>query len=593
MSIESFREDEQTEERLKLPMLKRLLSYFKEEKRVILFVTLVMLMGTALRMAAPLLVERMLNKSIPSKNVRELLLLGGMTIFLYIASFFLMRWRLFRTTEVCNRILMKIRLELYAHIQELSLHFFDSRPTGKILARIIGDVNSLKDLVQDSITSFIPSLFTLIGVLIIMIVKNVHLALAALITLPFVIFYFALIQRLAHKRWRLYRKKNSNLNAYLHENFSGIQVIQSYHTEEQADEDFVELVRQHRKAYIGGFSVSDAFGPGIDIFWGVGTALLYYIGIHVLGIGNVGVGTFVAFTTYLGMFWNPIQRLGNLYNRCVTNLSAAERVFEILDEKPEISEKEKPLPLDSVKGELEFDHVSFAYPDAPEKKILQEVSFRVRPGETIALVGETGAGKTTIVNLIPRFFDVTGGCIRLDGKDIRDLSIRDLRRHIGFMTQETFLFTGTIRENLLYGRRDATEEEMVEAARAVHAHDFIMELEKGYDTELSERGGGLSVGQQQLIAFARTLILRPSLLILDEATSSIDTKTEKLLQEGIQLLMKGRTSFVIAHRLSTVRHADRIFVIGQGGILEEGSHEELLRKGGAYAALYDAQWRDN
>ncbi|MDE7258190.1 MAG: ABC transporter ATP-binding protein/permease, partial [Lachnospiraceae bacterium] len=334
--------------------------------------------------------------------------------------------------------------------------------------------------------------------------------------------------------------------------------------------------------------MSDAFGSVIDLSWGLGCILLYYTGIIVLGVDQVTVGTFIAFGTYLNMFWQPIHNISNFYNQLVTNIAGAERIFEILDTPPAIADGEGAAQMPPIRGEVTFAHVSFSYDD--KVKVLDDVSFRIKPGETIALVGPTGAGKSTIVNLISRFYDVQEGTVTVDGHDVKKVSIESLRRQMGIMTQDNFLFSGTIKDNIRYGKLDATDEEIIAAAKAVNAHDFIMRLEKGYDTELSERGGGLSIGQRQLLAFARTMVSDPKILILDEATSSIDTKTELLVQEGIEHLLAGRTSFVIAHRLSTIQKADRIFVVDDGRIVEEGNARELMEKKGIYYQLYMAQF---
>jgi ATP-binding cassette subfamily B protein len=317
---------------------------------------------------------------------------------------------------------------------------------------------------------------------------------------------------------------------------------------------------------------------------------MYYFAIKSLGIGAGNVGTLIAFEYYITMFWRPIMNLSNFYNQLITNISGAERIFDILDTKPEIADTVAVAELPAIKGDVRFDHVSFAY-DA-DTKVLNDVCFHIKSGETIALVGPTGAGKTTIVNLISRFYDVQEGNVYIDGHSIKDVSIESLRRQMGIMTQENFLFSGTIKDNIRYGKLDATDEEIIAAAKAVNAHDFIMKMEKGYETELQERGNGLSIGQRQLLAFARTMVSMPKILILDEATSSIDTHTELLVQQGIEALLKGRTSFVIAHRLSTIRKADRIFVIDDGQILEEGNSDELLAKKGLYYNLYIAQFKN-
>ena len=322
------------------------------------------------------------------------------------------------------------------------------------------------------------------------------------------------------------------------------------------------------------------FGPSIDFCWGIGAMILYLVGIKMIGGEYVSIGMLVAFGTYINMFWNPVMNLSNFYNQVITNLTAAERIFEIMDTEPDIFDGAEVRELPEIEGKVEFDQVSFTYDEGTpaETKVLEKVSFCIQPGETIALVGPTGAGKTTIVNLISRFYDIQNGRILIDGHDIQKVSMESLRRQMGVMAQENFIFQGTVKDNIRYGRIDATDDEVIAAAKAVNAHEFIMKMENGYDTALKERGAGLSIGQRQLIAFARTMVSMPKILILDEATSSIDTYTELLVQKGIEALLKGRTSFVIAHRLSTIQRADRIFVIDKGGILEQGSPAELMEK---------------
>ncbi len=439
-------------------------------------------------------------------------------------------------------------------------------------------------MLSNCVTTLVPDALKVIAVIVIMVCKNPALAFASLLTLPFMAAATFYIEYKAHPRWQLFRKKAANLNAFIHEDMAGIRIIQSFHAQKETEDTFDELLKEHRDAFFGAVRMSDAFGSVIDLSWGLGCIFLYFTGIVVLGVDAVSVGTFIAFGTYLNMFWQPIHNISNFYNQLVTNIAGAERIFEILDTEPGIADGSTAEQMPEITGEVVFDHVDFSYDD--KVKVLDDVSFTITPGETIALVGPTGAGKTTIVNLISRFYEVTGGSVRIDGWDVRDVTIESLRKQMGIMTQDNFLFSGTIRENIRYGRLDATDEEIEAAARAVNAHDFIMKLEKGYDTELSERGGGLSVGQKQLLAFARTMVSDPKILILDEATSSIDTKTELLVQEGIEHLLAGRTSFVIAHRLSTIRKADRIFVVDDGKILEEGSAEELMEKKGLYYQLY-------
>lgn len=590
MAVNSVRQDELQREVPKTETLRRLFGYMLAYKKELARTILMTLVTLAITLAAPLMIERAIDVYVANRDIEGLLRLSVFAVALFLIFWAGTRACMIWMADVTNRVLLTIRQELYTHIQSLSFHFFDSRPTGKILARIIGDVNSLKDVLSDSVTKLIPDMLTVIGVAVIMLVKNWKLALAALLMLPVLVLCMFLIQVKAHKLWQIHRKKNSNLNAYIHEDMSGIRIVQSFAAEPEAQADFAVFAKEHQTSFVDAVRVADLFSALVEITWGVGGFLLYFIGIRIVGADKIGIGTFLAFSTYIGMFWSPIRNLASFYNKIVTNISAAERIFDIMDTPAEITDRDGALELPTVRGSVTFEHVSFAYTDEPDKLVLKDVSFEIRPGETIALVGPTGAGKTTIVNLISRFYDVTSGQIRIDDYDTQSVTLASLRRQMGVMTQDTFLFSGTIRENICYGRPDATEEEMIAAAKAVHAHGFIMELEQGYDTEISERGAKLSIGQRQLLAFARTMVSDPRILILDEATSSIDTHTEMMVQAGINALLKGRTSFVIAHRLSTIRGADRIFYVDENHIVESGSHEELMRKQGAYYKLYQSQF---
>ena len=594
MAVNSYREDEQLESSDKKKILMRLLSYLFVYKGPIIGVLLCMSITVAISLINPLIIEEALDHYVANGDLPGLLKLGAFALAINILFIVLVKVRMSIMARITNKILLQIRQDLYEHIQTLSFAFFDSRPTGKILARIIGDVNSLKNVLDNFVTTLIPEFVTVAGVVVIMMVKDARLALAALSTLPLMMVGIFLVQRASHKRWQIYRKKSSNLNAYVHEDIAGMSVVQSFGAEDEIKEIFGELTDEHRNAYWDACRFADMFGPTIDFCWGIGAMMLYLVGVQVLGVEQVSVGVLVAFATYINMFWNPIMNLSNFYNSLITNLTAAERIFDILDTEPDIFDNADVDELPEIKGEVEFSHVSFTYDRGTpaETKVLEDVSFKVNAGETIALVGPTGAGKTTIVNLISRFYDIEEGVISVDGYDLTKVSIQSLRKQMGVMTQDNFIFHGTIRENILYGKLDATEEEMITAAKAVNAHDFIMKMEKGYDTELKEQGAGLSIGQRQLIAFARTMVSMPKILILDEATSSIDTHTELMVQKGIEALLAGRTSFVIAHRLSTIQNADRIFVIDQGGILEQGTPKELIAKKGAYYKLYMAQFAE-
>lgn len=590
MSVNSIREDEFQEEVLKKDTLFRLYRYLLCYKKQIVTVLLIMAVTLSINISAPLLMERAIDVHVAQGDIPGLVRLGICSAILFFIFVVGTKIRMYIMSQVSNQVLVTIREELYEHIQTLSFRFFDSRPIGKILARIIGDVNSLKEVMSDSVTKLIPDLLTVICVAAIMLIKNYKLAMAALITLPILSLSLIFIQTKAHRLWQIFRKKSSNLNAFVHEDVSGIRIVQSFAAVEETNQEFQELVTQQQNSYIHAIMYADGFGPVVEITWGLGGFLLYYIGIKIIGVEEVGIGTFLAFSTYISMFWSPIRNLANSYNQLTTNISAAERVFDILDTEAEIVDALGVSQLPVLKGSVEFSHVSFAYSDEPERMILEDVNFSIKTGETIALVGPTGAGKTTIVNLISRFYDVTQGDIYVDGHNLKDVSIKSLRSQMGIMTQDNFLFSGTLKDNIRYGKLNATDEEIIEAAKAVNAHEFIEQLEHGYDTEISERGSSLSIGQRQLLAFARTMVSQPGILILDEATSSIDTHTELLVQKGIENLLKGRTSFVIAHRLSTIRKADRIFVIDKGNIMEAGSHQQLLDQKGAYYELFQSQF---
>ncbi|MCD7834116.1 MAG: ABC transporter ATP-binding protein/permease [Lachnospiraceae bacterium] len=601
MAINTAREDETVREGSKKDTLLRLYCYLLSYKKELIEIMLLLLITLAVTLGSPLLIEYAVDTCVANSDVPGLLRLAVIALLAYIVYLVCTRRWMVKMEDITNCILLTIRGSLYEHLQMLSLRFFDSRPTGKILSRVVGDVNSLKEVLSDSVTKLFPDLLTLIGVAVIMLVKNWMLAMAALVMLPVLFGCMFAIQTVEHKRWQIHRKKSSNLNALIHESISGIRLIQSFDAEREKQEEFDSSATEFSDSWIAAVRIGDLFGPFVEIAWGAGSFLLYFIGLRVVGGDRIGVGTFIAFSTYLGMFWNPIRNLASFYNKIVTNISAAERIFDILDTPADITDHDGVKELPPVQGEVSFENVSFAYADAMEKPVLSNVSFTVKPGERIALVGPTGAGKTTIVNLICRFYDVVSGCVKIDGQDIRDVKLKSLRSQVGMMTQDTFLFTGTIRENLCYGRqsdlpgetgsaKEVSDEEMIAAAKAVNAHDFIMALENGYDTVISERGGQLSVGQRQLLAFARTMIANPRILILDEATSSIDTHTERLVQSGIETMLRGRTSFTIAHRLSTIRNADRIFYVDGNHILEAGSHEELMAKKGYYWRLYQSQY---
>ena len=573
MAVNATRTDEQVQTVSKRKTLARMFYYLLAYKKQVVAVLMIMLVSVVITLINPLIIQQAIDVYIAGEDWHGLKRLGIVAVLLNLTLVLLVKMRMYIMAKVSNEVLLTIREELYTHIQTLSFQFFDSRPTGKILARIIGDVNSLKEVLSNSVTTLIPDFITILSVVGIMFVKNWKLAAAALSSLPLMILGVAFVQSKSHIRWQIHRKKGSNMNAFVHEDISGMYVVQSFGAEQETKQIFEELLQEHKDSFVDAVRYADAFGPIVDFCWGLGTMVLYFFGVNMILDGMLQVGTLIAFGTYISMFWRPVMNLSNFYNQLVTNIAGAERIFEILDTKPDLTDGETACEMPEITGAVSFRHVTFSY--EKEKEVLKDVSFEIEPGQTVALIGPTGAGKSTIVNLICRFYDIQHGQVCIDGRDVKSVTIESLRSQMGIMTQGVFLFSGTIRENIRYGRLEASEEEIIRAAKAVHAHEFIMKMEKGYDTELKERGAGLSAGQRQLLAFARTMLSEPKILILDEATSSIDTHTELLVQKGIEVLLKGRTSFVIAHRLSTIQNADRIFRVDNGGILELNSFEEI------------------
>lgn len=588
MARNSVRQDEELNKISNTKLLIRLFSYLKPYKLKVAIVLVLLIYVMLCGLLNPYLLKIAIDNFISQKNLNGLIIISAIILVFNLLSMIASKIRINIMSQVTNKILLEIRQELYNHIQKLSFSFFDDRPVGKILARVIGDVNSLQDLFSNSITSFIPEILTLICVTIIMFSMSVKLALVSICILPFLGLALFSIETFSRKRWQIYRQKRSNMNAYTHEDFSGIRVIEAFAEEKRTSKNFMDLTHDMMDSFIKAVRLNDTFWPIVEFSSGIGTVLVFWYSLSLVKAGSITIGTMVAFTSYVTMFWRPIVNITNFYNTLITNFAAGERIFEILDVEPDITSLSvEKMP--KIKGFVDFKNVSFSYED--NAQVLNNLNFKINPGETIALVGPTGAGKTTIVNLISRFYDCTKGEVLIDGKNVKAVDLESLRSQMGIMLQDTFLFSTSIKENIRYGKLDATDEEVIAAAKAVNAHSFIMKLKNGYDTEVNERGSRLSVGQRQLISFARALLANPRILILDEATSNIDTRTEKLVQEGISKLLFGRTSFVIAHRLSTIRDADRIMVISDGNIAEAGTHDELMKLKGHYYELYMSQYR--
>ena len=493
-------------------------------------------------------------------------------------------------TYVGQNIIHSLRYDIFSHLQELPFSYYDERPHGKIQVRVVNYVNSLSDLLSNGIINTVTDLCNLFFILFFMLSINVRLTLVCMCGLPVLTVIVIFIKRRQRRAWQIQSNKQSNLNAYIAESINGIRVTQSFVRENENSGIFNRLSDGYRQAWMRAVKYNFIMGPSVDIISAVTTSFIYVLGISWMSDTSSGitVGVLIAFTAYISRFWQPINTLASFYNSVLTAISYLERIFETIDEPVLITDKPDAGQMPLIEGKVEFKDVTFSYEEGIQ--ILKNVSFSVKQGETVAIVGPTGAGKTTIVNLLSRFYNVDSGEVLIDGINIEDVTIKSLRRQMGVMMQDSFIFSGTIMDNIRYGNDQVSDEAVIEAAKTVCAHDFIMEMEKGYYTQVNERGSRLSAGQRQLISFARALLADPKILILDEATSSIDTETEILLQQGLERLLKGRTSFIIAHRLSTIKNADFIMYIDKGGIREKGTHEELLRQKGDYYHLYMSQY---
>ena len=649
----TFREDEELEEQINLHDILRIGVYLKPYKARVIRILAVVVMMSCISVVVPYLTKVMIDSAIPSKN---LTLLGELTALLaaLIVIFELgLRYRTVEITRVGQLMLKDMRRDIFTHIQTLPFSYFDSRPHGKILIRVVNYVNTLSDTLSSGLINVISDVFTFLITLVVMFVIDWRLALFSLALFPFLIAWVLVLQHFQRRAYQVLSNKQSNLNAYIHESIAGVKTTQTFAQEAAQFKTFQEQQNDVRTSWMKAVHIQFLMWPGIQTISVMTIAFIYFVGVTGFGGVEVSTGVLIAFVGYANNFWNPVISIGNFYNQLITCSAYLERIFETLDVQPEIRNAPDAVDLPQIEGRVDFNDVVFRYePDG--RNILNLVDLHVEPGKTIALVGPTGAGKTTIINLLSRFYDVAEGSVTIDGHDVRSVTLESLRRQMGVMLQDTFIFSGNVRENIRYGKLDATDEEIVAAAKAVHAHEFIMELPDGYDvrdvtlaslrrqmgvmlqdtfifsgnvrenirygkldatdeeieaaakavhahefimelpdgydTVVEERGSTLSAGQRQLIAFARVLLADPRILILDEATSNIDTRTEEALQAGLNHLLKGRTSFIIAHRLSTIENADEICYIDHGQIVEQGNHAELLARHGAYYRLYESQY---
>ena len=587
MARNTFDVDETLEKEFNWSHYKRLGAYIKPYKKAVFKTLFVIILANLASMLGPYFTKIAIDQVIPQKNLSLLLILGAIFLFSLVIIGWCMRYRIYAITEIGQDILKDMRFSIFEHLQKLPFSYFDSRPHGKILIRVVNYINTLSDLLSNGLINLISDLFNVIITLIFMLFIDVKLTLYSLLLLPVLFVMVLFIQGKQRKAYQELSNKQSNLNAYIHESISGIKITQSFAREDENFQIFNEVSEEYRQSFMKAVRVQYLLWPAVQNISVITTCFIYFVGIRQLGV-SVTTGTLIAFIGYINNFWNPVINIGNFYNSLITATAYLERIFETMDVVPEIQDAPQAIELPPIKGTVDFQHVYFRYEEG--KNILTDVSFHIEPGQTIALVGPTGAGKTTIINLLCPFYDVNEGAVKIDGYDVRDVTLRSLRKQMGVMLQDTFIFSGTIIENIRYGNLAATEEEVIQAAKIVRAHDFIKDLKDGYETVVEERGSTLSAGQRQLISFARALLADPKILILDEATSSIDTKTEELLQEGLQQLLKGRTSFIIAHRLSTIKNSDKIFYIDGGRIVEEGSHDQLMAKHALYHHLYQSQY---
>ncbi|EAD3329859.1 TPA: ABC transporter ATP-binding protein [Listeria monocytogenes] len=587
MARNKFDIDEELETAFSATHLKRILVYVKPYQKSIYITLFVILLANVATMIGPYLTKIVIDDTIPNKNMTQLFWIAVIFIVSVIVTGLCMRYRIRSITLIGQDILKDMRTAIFGHLQKLPFSYFDSRPHGKILIRVVNYINMLSDLLSNGLINLISDILSVIVTLGFMLMIDPVLTLYSLALIPVLFVIVMVIKTAQRKAYQVLSNKQSNMNAYIHESIAGIKVTQSFSREEENFEIFTEVSNEYRRSWMKAVKIQFLLWPGVQNIAVMTTCLIYFVGIKGYGV-DVSTGTLIAFIGYVGNFWNPVINIGNFYNSLITATTYLERIFETMDVEPDIKDIPNAKKMPPIVGNVDFKDVYFRYEEGVD--ILKGINFHVDAGESIALVGPTGAGKTTIINLLSRFYNINSGEILVDGENVEEVTLRSLRSQMGVMLQDTFIFSGTIIENIRYGKLDATEEEIIAAAKVVRAHDFISGLKDGYYTEVKERGSTLSAGQRQLISFARALLADPKILILDEATSSIDTQTEILLQEGLERLLEGRTSFIIAHRLSTIKNSSRIFYIDNGRIQEAGSHEELMAQHGYYYNLYQSQF---
>lgn len=571
---------------MRFPLL-RLFSFARPYKARLAGLAAVTVLVTALGLAEPLLVKYAIDDGLTRGEMRAVYVAVGLYVAVNAATWALSYVQTFGMGWIGQHMILDLRNALFGHLQSLSLQYYSEQKAGWIISRLTNDIENFNNLLNDGVQNLVKNGLTLIGVLVVIFVLDWRLALATVIIIPVMAAGTAVYRLESIKAFRRAREAIAEVAAALQENVSGMRVVQAFTRERRAAEEFDRRNLAYKKANARSTVLSAVYFPGVEFLGAVGQGIVLLYGGFLVVNGQTSIGTLAAFIGLLGMFFQPIQQLSQLYSDLQSTLASLEKVFAVLDTEPDRADSPAAKALTTIEGGIEFDRVGFAYGENP---VLSDVSFKMEPGETLAIVGETGAGKSTIVKLLSRLYDPTGGVVRVDGEDLRNVRGSSLREHMGVVLQDTFLFTGTIEENIRYGRPDATREEIVAAAKVVGADDFIRRFPDGYETQVRERGGRLSAGERQLVAFARALLAEPRILILDEATSSVDLATEARIEKALEKLLAGRTSVVIAHRLSTIRRANRILVVNGGRVVEQGTHDELVSRPSAYRRLYESQF---
>ncbi len=569
--------------------LKRLAQYFLPYKKTFFVAVLLVVLYTLASLAGPYLLGVAIDRYIIPGYLPGLARISLIMLGAYLLSSLLQALSGWLMAGATQRAMKSMRTRLFSQLQKLSLHFFDRNPAGDLMSRLTNDINAMNQVISQNVTSLVANVLSLVGILIAMFALNVWLSLAALVVVPIMIWFTTFVAKYTRKGFQRLQKQLGSLNSTIEEHISGQKIVKAFRRSESAIRSFEHENQETYEAGVYANTYAFLLMPLTSQLGNLFIIVLAGLGGYLAIQGLVTVGLIATFIGYSRQFLRPVRQLSEMYNSIQAALAGAERVFEIIDTEPDLKDQPGAVSLNGVRGHVRFDNVSFSY--LPEQMVIKGMGFEAEPGKTIALVGPTGAGKTTIINLLSRFYDVNEGSISIDGKDLRKIRIDDLRRSLGIVLQDTFLFSDTVMENIRYGRLDATDEEVIEAAKMADADHFIRHLPEGYQTILSERGSNLSQGQRQMLAISRAVLANPKILILDEATSSVDTRTEARIQNALLRLMEGRTSFVIAHRLSTIRDADKVLVINDGNIIEQGNHEELLDRKGFYYNLYMSQFK--